>query len=32
MQEGTYTYVLKYISCDQPEYWQILTGHVNLLR
>jgi gliding motility-associated-like protein len=32
MQQGTYAYVLKYISCDKPESWQTLTGHVNLLR
>lgn len=32
MQEGTYAYILKYLSCDKPDYWQTLTGHVNLLR
>jgi gliding motility-associated-like protein len=32
VQQGTYAYVLKYISCDKPEGWQTITGHVNLLR
>ena len=32
MQQGTYAYVLKFISCDKPERWQTITGHVNLLR
>ncbi|MES2800215.1 MAG: PKD domain-containing protein [Bacteroidota bacterium] len=32
VQEGTYAYVLKYISCEFPEDWQIETGHVNMIR
>ncbi len=31
-QDGIYTYLLRYISCNQMEEWQTLTGHVNLLR
>ena len=32
MQDGTYAYLLKYKSCDKPNLWQLLTGHVYLLR
>lgn len=32
VQEGSYTYVLKYVSCEFPDAWQIQTGHVNVLR
>jgi len=29
---GTYTYVLRYVSCEFPDAWQMMTGHVNVLR
>ncbi|MFN5911115.1 MAG: PKD domain-containing protein [Bacteroidota bacterium] len=29
---GTYAYVLRYVSCEFPDAWQLLTGHVNVLR
>lgn len=32
VQEGSYSYVLKYVSCEFPDAWQIKTGHVNVLR
>lgn len=32
MQEGTYAYVIRYVSCEKPDSWQMLTGHVNLLK
>lgn len=32
VQEGTYGYVLKYISCENSEARKMLAGHVNLLR
>ena len=32
VQEGTYAYVLRYVSCEKPDGWQQLTGHVNLLK
>lgn len=32
VQDGTYAYVVKYISCEFPEEWQMITGHVNLIR
>lgn len=32
VQEGTYAYVLRYVSCEKEDAWQILTGHVNLLK
>jgi gliding motility-associated-like protein len=32
VQEGTYAYVLRYVSCELPDSWQLLTGHVNVLR
>lgn len=31
-QEGTYTYVIRYVSCEKPDSWQTLRGHVNLLK
>lgn len=31
-QEGTYTFILRYVSCDKPDGWQSITGHVNLLK
>jgi gliding motility-associated-like protein len=31
-QDGTYIYVLKYKSCDQPYIWQKVEGFVNLIR
>ncbi len=30
--DGMYAYVLKYISCEFPEEWQQIVGHVNVLR
>jgi gliding motility-associated-like protein len=32
IQEGTYAYTIRYVSCEKPDSWQILTGHVNLLK
>ena len=32
VQEGVYAYVLRYVSCEQPDGWQMITGHVNLLK
>ena len=32
VQEGTYSYVLRYVSCELPDSWQMITGHVNVLR
>jgi gliding motility-associated-like protein len=32
VQEGTYGYVLKYVSCEKPDSWQMITGHVNRLK
>jgi len=32
VQEGTYAYILKYVSCEKPDSWQMLTGHVNMLK
>jgi gliding motility-associated-like protein len=32
VQEGTYAYVLRYVSCEFPDVWQQQTGHVNVLR
>lgn len=32
MQDGAYAYVIKYESCEKPGIYQLLTGHVNLLR
>ena len=32
VQEGTYAYVLRYVSCEKPDGWQQLTGHINLLK
>jgi len=31
-QDGTYTYVIRYVSCEKPDSWQTLKGHVNLLK
>lgn len=32
VQDDTYTYVLKYISCEDAKKEKVITGHVNLLR
>jgi gliding motility-associated-like protein len=32
MQDGIYSYVLRYVSCEKQDAWQMLTGHVNLLK
>ena len=32
VQEGVYAYVLRYVSCEKPDAWQMLVGHVNLLK
>lgn len=32
MQDGMYTYIIRYVSCEKPDAWQMLTGHVNMLR
>ncbi len=32
MPQGIYAYRLKYVSCDKPAGWQMIIGHVNLLR
>jgi gliding motility-associated-like protein len=32
VQEGTYAYTIRYVSCEKPDAWQIITGHVNLLK
>lgn len=32
VQEGTYGYVLRYVSCEKPGKLQMITGHVNLLK
>ncbi len=32
MQDGIYSYVLRYVSCEKQDAWQILSGHVNLLK
>ena len=32
VQEGTYSYLLRYVSCELPDSWQMITGHVNVLR
>lgn len=32
VQEGTYAYILRYVSCEKPDAWQMITGHVNLLK
>lgn len=29
---GTYAYVLRYVSCEFPDGWQMITGHVNVVR
>ena len=31
-QEGTYAYTIRYVSCEKPDSWQIITGHVNMLK
>ena len=31
-QDGTYTYIFKYIGCDSPYAWKLVEGFVNLLR
>jgi gliding motility-associated-like protein len=32
VQDGVYAYVLRYVSCEKPDAWQMLVGHVNLLK
>jgi gliding motility-associated-like protein len=32
VQEGTYTYCIRYVSCEEPDGWQELNGHVYLLK
>ena len=32
VQEGAYTWVLRYVSCENIDGWQEKTGHVNLLK
>jgi gliding motility-associated-like protein len=32
VQNGTYAYVLRYVSCEFPDAWQMITGHVNVVR
>jgi gliding motility-associated-like protein len=32
VQEGAYTYVIRYVSCEKPDSWQELNGHLYLLK
>ena len=32
MQDGIYSYILRYVSCEKQDAWQLLSGHVNLLK